>query len=517
MEVVIRNLPEQSTEKQVEVFFRDKLEKLGIATFHCHKSKGRMAYLTFADNIKALQFMYNHGQTIDGAKGHRTVRMKLFFMGRPINCLQSKNVPDPWLLKSLQKEESDRYLKNQSQALKIIPGKFDKPNIEKMDLRAFDVCQLFCGQWTYQGDTLVFAAYYEERRSGRMIFGDRILRVDLRSRDNNSPEHQIEIPYSSVHSFTIGDNADPSLTLSLSEAPKLYEMIPEEEPEPSQMDPLARMLCNLSVKLNTPTFKRKRISRLSQAHETAVSSCFCYRFKLLYGRDIFGISKLNRFTNIPSSIKWSTSIEMQTSFGAQLSELLTGARYKKVPFEIKFQVQKLAQNGILPPSNTIQILHFVATQLDEGTDAASIATGIRNLGYAIPYAEPQTDASSLAFETLKEQLIRMEGSALWGEIYSANVTSHDHIGSIHKASITPTGVILKGPEPEIKNRVLRKYSDFMDYFLSVSFTDEDGELLRMDRRTQGEEIYKGRFKSVFDRGVMIAGRKYEVEAPAIVT
>ena len=86
----------------------------------------------------------------------------------------------------------------------------------------------------------------------------------------------------------------------------------------------------------------------------------------------------------------------------------------------------------------------------------------------------------------------------------------EHIEQILKAVVTPTGIHLYGPEPEIKNRVLRKYSSHIDYFLQVSFLDENWERIWYDRVTSNEEIYHARFKGVMQGVINIAGRGYEV-------
>ena len=68
----------------------------------------------------------------------------------------------------------------------------------------------------------------------------------------------------------------------------------------------------------------------------------------------------------------------------------------------------------------------------------------------------------------------------------------EQIAQIFKAMVTPTGTDLYRPEPEMKNRVLRKYSSHTVYFLQVSFLDETSEQLWYDRATSNEEIYHRR-------------------------
>jgi hypothetical protein len=76
-----------------------------------------------------------------------------------------------------------------------------------------------------------------------------------------------------------------------------------------------------------------------------------------------------------------------------------------------------------------------------------------------------------------------------------------------KANITPTGMALQGPEPEAKNRILRRFPDHTEYFIRVQFCEEDGTDLQFNWRVSNDRIYQ-RFKDVFKNGIAIGGRVY---------
>jgi hypothetical protein len=84
---------------------------------------------------------------------------------------------------------------------------------------------------------------------------------------------------------------------------------------------------------------------------------------------------------------------------------------------------------------------------------------------------------------------------------------HAHIVLVHKLTLTPTGVYLEGPEPEVSNRVLRLYKDCSDYFMRVTSTDEDGEPVHYDGRTDQKGVY-ARFKMFVESEYSIAGRSF---------
>ncbi len=517
MEVIVRNLPDQITEKQVNVYFRNVFDKLGIKTYHCQKLKSRgCATITILDLSRARQFMMLHGQTQPGPKGFAFVRKKLFHMNRPINCSQSNKVPDHYLLMSLKKEESDRYAA-QLRKPTIIPGISEGtiPVKTTETRRAFDIMGLKCGQWTYTLTELAFVTYSNEQRPGRIIFGDRGVLIKLWPQAHDSPLHQVEIPYNSVQSFTLGPRSKPSLTFSLSEAPKLFEGLDTKTADLNGNN-ITSMVQNMTLRRPSQTFTRKRISALSPMHSTAAASCLCYRVMLIHPDDLKGVQALKHLpAAIPDSISWSTSTITRDAFAAQMtllnSALALGGRHGNMPFEVKFQMQRLAQNGYLPPSRVLGLLNVVARHLGTGIDYRAIAGSVRQLLGQIPFPGPETEASDLSLDTLSSMLLQNLDSILRGETYSVELADqYDHIAAVHKATVTPAGIYLYGPEPEIKNRVLRKYSTFPNHFLSVSFLDENGDPLRLDRKTSGEEIYHERFKRVLEGVINIAGRGYEV-------
>lgn len=512
MEVIVRNLHDQVTEKQVDNFFRNVLEKLGIKTYVCHKLKGRgMATITILDVNKARQFLKMHGQTEPGARGYVSVPVKLVHMGRPINCSVSNKSPDEFVLRSLKKEESDRYAASQSKKPRIVQGRGDENRrLGNQNRRAFDISSFKCGQWDYTGADLVFVTCSQERKKGRMIFGPRSLLIKLWPQDSTSPLQQVEFPYSSVQSMTLGPNTNPSITFSLAEAPKLFESLN------TNVNILEVALQRLAIRTGSQVFTRKRITALSKEHETVVSSCLCYRVMLSNSTDIAGVRALRHFSEVPDSVSWDTSTIMKTPFATQMTVLhsaLSGSMYDNLSFDLKYQMQKLAQNGYLSPAKVVELLAVVSRHAKE-RDVRVVAQSVRTLCGQIPFAGPATEASDLSLETLTQKLVENQESIIRGEAYLPNLADqYDHIASVHKVMVTPTGIYLEGPEQEVKNRVIRKYSNFPNYFLSVSFLDEDGETLRLDRQTSGDDIYHQRFKRVLQGVVVIAGRGFEVRKP----
>ena len=490
----------------MKTLFRPYLAKLAIYTYHCRKLKGKgCAILVILDVEKGEKFLVNHGQTKPGAEGFRQVRQKIHHQRRPINCSRSTNLPDPYLLQSLQEEERGRL--SAARSFKSKPATVQL----KASQRRFDAVGLLCGRWAYVGDDLVFSSQYEESqfRSGEMIFGSRSMTFILDPVNNRLPRHRIDISYSCIESTTTGNLTAPSVTLSLSEAPKMFEILNTPEAED---DPLAAAMRGLNIK-TASTPKRKRVTALSKLHQTVVSSCLCYRINLRSSADMLAFQRLTSLPDIPPSISWPTSIVRTLDFSAQMTLLnsaLSKGRYDRLSFGLKFQLQRLAQNGYLPPTSVVELLDLVANLAKLSTDATMVDS-VRRLFNQIPYPGPDTEASELSFKSLSNYLRQNQGSISQERSYSSGLAeTYDHLCFVHRATVTPAGTYLDGPDLEVKNRVLRKYSDFSNHFLQVSFLDEDGESVRFDRNASLHEIYHVRFKKVLEGVINIAGRGYEV-------
>ncbi|KAL9104863.1 MAG: hypothetical protein Q9163_000249 [Psora crenata] len=509
MEVIVRNLHEQITERQVESYFRPYLERFGIRTFHCkrHQHKG-WALLTFAYPSRGHQFLLHHGQSLPGARGFTFVKDKLYRLGRPIYVSLSKNVPDQFLLLSLEKQESDRHTRVQSQKPKITSSAAPKSK------RAFDLKSLACGQWDYVDEELIFAIYSQEFQPGRGIFGPQSMFIKLGSSQTTlhpGADRQIEIPYYSVDSLTVGSQPHASITFALSESPKFYERVADKTEQKG--DALADAFSQLLCETPKSAVRRRRITSLGKTHQKVVASCLCYRLFLANPSDIAAVRALKRFKEIPEIIFCNTSVFAKTPFPAQMTTLndaLTGETYSRLPFDLKFQLQKLAQNGYLSPLRVVELLAQV-NKIVTDTNAGDVIDAIRRLFGQLPFPGPNTEPWELSVEHLVTQLQKNQQSVARLYAYGGDLAAeYDHIINVHKAMVTPSGIYLFGPEPEIKNRVLRKYADFPNYFLSVSFLGEDGEPLRHDRHTSNDEIFQVRFKQVLEGIINVAGRGYEV-------
>ena len=505
MEVFVRNLQQEATEKQVKQYFRPILAELGINVFHCQKPRNKgYAKITLLDPRSGQRFLDVHGQLIPGLQGFKTVKKQLHHMNRPVNCRLSDTAPDEYVLKSLEREKVEKILAKRSVAptASVIS--------EKQSRRVFDFNVIYCGGMDYIGSDLAFVPYCGKARSGRLVFGRRFVLVDFSTSVAAKSAQQMEIPYSSVQSLMIGRSTDPLMTFSLLLAPRIFEKILQQENDLLVNGMVQLGLNRSQKKQNVP--QRQRISALDSSHQAVVASCLCYRFHI-YPTDIPSILALKRLPGYPDIVSWNMRLLQQTPFHTQMSELnsvLNSRRYQKYPFELKFHLQRLAQNGYLPPHKVLQVMRRM-TETYLNADTSALADAVYKLFGQIPFPGAETEGSEISSVTLQDMLANNYSKVIREKEYSRGFsTEYEQIAMIYKAMVTPVGIYLSGPEPEIKNRVLRKYSGYTNYFLQVTFADEDGEPMRYERTTSLSSVYHERFKTVLEGNITIAGRPYEV-------
>ncbi|KAL9017000.1 MAG: hypothetical protein Q9185_005649 [Variospora sp. 1 TL-2023] len=502
MEVHVRNLHEGATEKQTKQYFKPILARLNIHVFHCQKPRNKgFANITIPDRALAQKFLALHGQIKPGREGFMLVKQKLFQHGKPVNCTQSNNAADDFILKSLERERKDKQLAGRR-------GLLASSATKRQPLqRSFSGHLSAIGSLDYEGNHLVVVDYYRIRGACQMKFLRRSVLIEFTTRPSD-PIRQVEISYNSIESLLVGTSAHPYVTFALAEAPRCFE---KAAPVDDAVSQLFNRLALHPQKDNRNPPKRRRTTAIDATHQAIVGSCLCYSFQVEPGH-IKIITSLQRLPGYPSVVPWRVGYAVKLPFTQQMTQLntaLSAERYQEFSFTVKFQLQRLAQNGYLPPYKVLQLMQAMKGTFADA-DQSILATALRRFSNQIPYAGPGVDASDLSPATLLELLMGAHDHLLRENDYSVDLTRrYEHLADIHKITVTPAGVYLYGPEPEVKNRVLRQYSAFTSHFLQVTFSDEDGEPIRYDRRSSLETIYAERFKKVLSGNLSICGRPYE--------
>ncbi|TVY46699.1 putative RNA-dependent RNA polymerase [Lachnellula occidentalis] len=514
MEVHIRNVPARSTENALRNFLKPYLTKLSIQDVHFRKPRDSpYAQLTFLSIDDARKFLDHHGQ-VKVAGSRRGVKssaisINLRFLGQYIYCERSNRDANPYLLRVLAKEKDER----QSQAL-VYDIHHARPRILPV---AFQCSSVSCGVWAYVDSELVFSPQVDWHVSGTARFGERVMILTL------DDGRRIDFRYTSTLEIITEDGSTPSLTFSMHEPPRFFEKI--------ITDPIVELFAKLGLQQQqtgqslTRKFgpDRHRLPYLDDTHKPIARTCLVYRIALNrmqftdFGLVMDANERMNTLRQaarqMPLMCDRRTDIQRSPDSytnGLRLLQYALSSPRCDIPFVLKFQIQKLAQDGYLSPFTVVALLPEFASMTTR-TETATCVDAVRKLFNQISFPGPETEATDFDHEALIELLMENEARckreskalAIEQERMSQNVAI------IHRAKVMPSGIHLYGPEPETNNRILRKYAGQHEFFLRVQFCDEDGQPVRFNPRISNDKIYHGRFKEVLREGINIAGRVYK--------
>ena len=501
MDIFVRNIPPQCTDRQLVDSLHRYLKAAGILTFNCQKFKSRgCGLLTILDSAAAVTFLKLHGIPQNALRGSQPLQ-PIYLHGSQLICAPSNTVPDSLLLECLAKEDTDRRNKTK------ISTQLENTNQSLQ--HHFAVESLHCGLWDFRQSTLNFYPCYQDFRRGTLVFGRKGALIMLNASSHLNENTRIDIPYHSVESIITGNVQQPTVTFSLRQSPSFVKL-------PGEVSDLPEFLRLLSVNggsFSSPPKRRSRVCNLHPDHKGVSGSCMVYRLVLSDQRELLQIRKTLAGTHgAPSSVQWPTSMTRTlTDFDADMRQLQADLqdyqRNGSMHYMLKFQLQRLAQNGYLSPNKVNQLIPHVQVMLKDFTLEA-LVDAIRTLYKYMPYASPDIEPSRFAVGSLVRLIKKYaKDFKMAGSTYDI-AKRLPHLGLIHKVQITPAGTYLEGPELETKNRVLRKYSDHSDFFLRVTFSDEDYQYLRRDPQISRADIYQKRFRDVLDSMVSIAGRGF---------
>ena len=183
-------------------------------------------------------------------------------------------------------------------------------------------------------------------------------------------------------------------------------------------------------------------------------------------------------------------------------------------FGCRFQILAIVLEGTLSPRQAGALIESsIALASEYGSEAT--ASAIQRLGRELPTPGPSLSKTEIAqlnsrnfFETLSDIVRNLENGLDTSDEVDRKRKQNRHLARTFKATVTPTGLLLRGPEWGISNRVLRKYSQHTEFFMRVAFADEDGGSVMFDSRSDQRLVY-ARFTNVLQEGITVAERRYE--------
>jgi hypothetical protein len=495
MEVQVWDVAAQASEHDLKRFFKPLIKKLSIRVFHCHtvrgKTFGKLTFLTTDDGNYFLQIYGQQRPSLSQKRRGAIVQhAKLIFYNQAIYCEKSRWGPEPFLLRCLKKEE------DQIESFHALgpPG----PPVAST---SFACSSLACGTYNYINGDLVFTQELIWPVNGKLHFKEKKMVLDL---ENGL---RVDGRYDDIALITSDNGSFPALLITFARPPQFTDV------------DLLQAFMNMTINIRRGSDnrnKRRRICGFSENHRLIAGSSLVYRvaisenFSNLLEAKLEGLKHARGIPAImhhPVAV-CAPEIPHHTSL-AELSDTLASMS-NDIPFPLAFQITKLAQNGYLPPALVLDLLpEFIA--LADGDNVALAVATIRKLCYQIPWAGPDTEAENfdrdLIIELLTDNKKLAEQEVHYTESFGG--ISSLNTALIHRVIITPTLILLQGPEPESNNRVLRKYAGSHDNFIRVQFCDEDGGRVQYISNVSNDKVFDDRFHSILQKGFSIAGRTFE--------
>ncbi|KAH7410523.1 rna-dependent rna polymerase [Phaeosphaeria sp. MPI-PUGE-AT-0046c] len=490
MEVYLQDLPPDLTDQGLKDQLSRFTKALSIQDWSCQKPRKRsFGFLTFLHHKDGERFLTKYQPGI-GQSGSLLV-----LSGQKSRCKRSTKVPDEFLLKSMIKSAEDR-----AKAQQRVPQPVDAKT-------AFSIRSMSSGYYDYEGRKLVYAPEVEwEAEMGTVRFASRSILVEFSQQTNRQ---KIEISYRIIEAMII-DSRQRNFTLTLWEAPRLFGVN-----SPKIEDFMARLSFQQNSNIDTPQTMRlvqlvnegMRVPRvlapLLVYQINVVPSDFDLMLRRSHERAILTLHYQN--------ILASPAYKRKSVFQAMKDFRDSITTYSQsIPFEVLYQLEALVRNGFLLPWTVQILLERLSSRPSEadGPKSTITARAIKKLFSQIPFPGPDIDAS--VFDAQEIWIyIKENEKEIQEECTDEGITKKglSSLTIVRRVNVTPTGLTLHGPEPEAKNRILRRFPDHTDYFIRVQFCEEDGSDVRFNFKVSNDDVY-AKFIDVFKNGISLCGRVY---------
>ncbi|TWU72186.1 hypothetical protein ED733_001553 [Metarhizium rileyi] len=500
MEVFLGNVPPTLTSETLKDELAPFINVLGIVDWTVEKTKRKtIAWVSFLQIVDAKRFLERHGK-VSAARGPRQPpkttpssasqrprdKARLHILSYAVYAEKSNREVDYLMLNHLRHERDERQRAAD-------PG-------HRAPAISCAISEVSCGKLIYAPPTngLKFIQQTHLRIGGHAKFGRQCLTI-------LGQDSRMDISFDTVQEL-IANHTSKTMLLVLEEPPRFY----------SKASSVSRNNANAM-------WERQTSCPLWKDHAKYVAHCLVYQIipagdysstiLALKSQDILPLSQENipvEPSPVPTVEDYVTGM---SAFEGKIQSLGT-TREGAIPFPILFQVQSLVWNNYLHPYGGLRALGVIERiardSVRSGKPFPFTTDPLKRLLQTMPYPVPGTDPAEVDPERIIEAIVRGDvshngqASPRFG-VYGATLPQHQTW--VFKATVTPTRILLQGPDAESKNRVLRMFQDHGDHFLRVSFSDERGQDLFFSARVRNDTIFE-RYRKVLTEGIRIAGRHF---------
>lgn len=459
LNIWIRRLPTQINASLLRTRLLPYVQKAGIQhhEFQLHKPRAKgYATMYVVDSMKGDKFLLNMQRFPTNLGLTRYAHHKIEF--------ERHEVQDGGALVRdrifIEKVEQDAYLKTSMAGIKGIyaccihnhtaaltkiglnlDGQSQASSYQPRQQKTFDINTVNCGNWRYDSqESPAYVSEYSSPRLGKLLIGNRSIVVVLATPYSNQWIHRIDFDWNCIDIIYTQQGRLPSLMITCKWAPRMYRNTELEQASTMRRPPMYRF-----------ARKKSRMPCLDTTHSKVIGSCFTWEFVFGPGQSLHPIRGLvEHIPDGPTSMR----ISVKSSHAAKpLNETMRSLNLHlaalQLPFSIKFQAMKLGLNGHLPPNIVEHLLPILLKALESGKSEYHCAEALRKFDRDLPWPGPQTpykDLDSKAMNKLLQDIV--DGDLEDSSTFRA-VKRNDTLAMIHHIQITPTGLYLGGPEPEV--------------------------------------------------------------------
>ncbi|KAB8342826.1 hypothetical protein FH972_022424 [Carpinus fangiana] len=508
MDIFIRNVPPNASERQLRLVLKPALDAQGISTYLCQKATGKQfATITVHDRIGAEAFLSLHGVP-QHAPYKTKARSSLVMLGRELLCTEGRNTPHKLVIESLKRKDaearkiqsSSRYKSKRSAAATAAAAQ-----------HTFTIAALDNGIWDFEDTSIRYHSSFELSCRGSLVLGKKSLVIVLPPNDtsSNASTLQIRIEYLTIESIALAHDSTPNVSFTLNQSPNFYRI--------REASDISTLLQGLSLDVPRQE-QRARVCGISPTHTKLSGLCLVYRVQLSNFPQLKSLEKTLRLMDggpgviVPDNSSPSIHRDLLKENELLLKHLSpatnsSGEGSDFVPFLLRFQLQRLVQNGYMNPARVFE-LAVGMKDLVKKYHVFAIVEAIRSVAHRLPYMAPGISVTQFHPKEILKSLSSVAAAFVAkGTIYEL-AKKHTHLALIHKVIVTPCNLYLEGPELEAKNRVLRKYPRHAEHFIRVSFLDENQQNVQYETRLNRDDVFRSRFSKILDSSISICGRAY---------
>lgn len=257
-------------------------------------------------------------------------------------------------------------------------------------------------------------------------------------------QHRVDFSFSDSPDIIMSRGISPSAFITATIAPKFYIM--DDNPFPQ--------LQHLMSDRPQQAPKKVRVPALNEKHAKVAGTCFVYEVILNDQSTLLSLSDmLKSGPEMPSTSHMRIrSVKAMRSFEVQMESLRAALSHDWkgiLPFSIRFQALRIACDGRLSPDSVAALIPELLYLLFEGTSAQICADAVCHLLDGMESPHPALSADDYSTESLTSRLREtVSQSVKMDSVYRA-VRDHSHLALIHHIRITPSGIYLEGPTPEV--------------------------------------------------------------------